>query len=372
MKKIYYLSSSIIPSTTANSVQVMKMCNAFSDIGYDVTLFARTSVVNVNDIHSYYGVNSRFSIIKKHWPNIPFLGGILFGKAIKKSLSTYNSAELYYARDFYTLLWLKSKLKNVIYEAHAMPRTFIHKQLEKRIFKRKNFKRLVVISHALKNDYKRAFPFLDDKMIYVAHDAADRPNLIKANENKFKLQGEVEKTKVGYIGHLYQGKGMEIIEKLSNLVPSIEFHIIGGNKEDIDFWKSKCFNSKNIFFYGYIPHSELYKFYDQMNIFMAPYQNNVKGFGGGRDISRWMSPLKIFEYMSYKKAIIASKLPVIEEVLESYSNAILCNPNDINEWVSALEKLVNNPKLVKVLGEAAYNSYDRYYTWNQRARVVLE
>ena len=38
--KILYISKSTIPSRTANSVHVMKMCQAFSDIGHDVVLLA--------------------------------------------------------------------------------------------------------------------------------------------------------------------------------------------------------------------------------------------------------------------------------------------------------------------------------------------
>ena len=38
--KIVYVSRSIIPSRTANSINVMKMCNAFASLGHEVVLFA--------------------------------------------------------------------------------------------------------------------------------------------------------------------------------------------------------------------------------------------------------------------------------------------------------------------------------------------
>ena len=42
MKKlnIVYIARSIIPSRTANSVNVMKMCSAFASLGHKVTLLA--------------------------------------------------------------------------------------------------------------------------------------------------------------------------------------------------------------------------------------------------------------------------------------------------------------------------------------------
>ena len=38
--KILYISKSIIPSRTANSIHVMKMCQAFADNGHEVVLLA--------------------------------------------------------------------------------------------------------------------------------------------------------------------------------------------------------------------------------------------------------------------------------------------------------------------------------------------
>jgi hypothetical protein len=38
--KIGYLTTSLIPSVAANSVQVMKMSQAFGRLGHDVTLYA--------------------------------------------------------------------------------------------------------------------------------------------------------------------------------------------------------------------------------------------------------------------------------------------------------------------------------------------
>ena len=50
-----------------------------------------------------------------------------------------------------------------------------------------------------------------------------------------------------------------------------------------------------------------------------------------------MSPLKNFWYMSHKKAIIASDLPVIEVLNER--NSVLVKSDDINLWINAIKKL---------------------------------
>ena len=57
---ILYISKSIIPSRTANSIHVMKMCQALAENGHNVILLApnipKYSEKNVQDIYDYYGV----------------------------------------------------------------------------------------------------------------------------------------------------------------------------------------------------------------------------------------------------------------------------------------------------------------------------
>ena len=71
---ILYISKSIIPSRTANSINVMKMCQAFADNGHEVVLLAPNLKTkyekNVNDIYEYYGVKKNFEIKKLWHPDV--------------------------------------------------------------------------------------------------------------------------------------------------------------------------------------------------------------------------------------------------------------------------------------------------------------
>ena len=67
--KILYIAPSFIPSRTANSVHVMKMCNALSNIGHKVFLITRGHHHSIND-YDYYGVDSKFEILKLRIKNI--------------------------------------------------------------------------------------------------------------------------------------------------------------------------------------------------------------------------------------------------------------------------------------------------------------
>ena len=71
----------------------------------------------------------------------------------------------------------------------------------------------------------------------MAHDGADKVDDL---QNKAKLFGKEGTLKVGYVGHLYSGKGLEIINAIANkFSDDVDFHIIGGTERDIHFLKKK-------------------------------------------------------------------------------------------------------------------------------------
>jgi glycosyltransferase involved in cell wall biosynthesis len=89
------------------------------------------------------------------------------------------------------------------------------------------------------------------------------------------------------------------------------------------------------------------------------------------DVASWMSPLKIFEYMASEKAIIASDLPVLREVLTDGVTALLCDPDDVRSWAAALERLAHDPAERRRLGRSARELLLSGYTWKQRAERIL-
>ena len=82
--KICYLSNSAIPSTVASSIQIVKMCEAFSELKNNVLLIT-TNVKKKNDnIFKYYNVKNKF-IIKRikvlrnsSWHKILFIFNIFY------------------------------------------------------------------------------------------------------------------------------------------------------------------------------------------------------------------------------------------------------------------------------------------------------
>ncbi|MCE7886074.1 MAG: glycosyltransferase [Alphaproteobacteria bacterium PRO2] len=366
--KIYYFSGATLPSDAAQSVHVMKMCAALAGEAKAnaVTLFAKGGRgVSDEEIFSYYGVEPCFSLVLSANPKVPVLTGILRLLGHRWALREMGMPDIAYGRDPVELDWLIPENVQVVYEVHEMPSSFFQDYALINLIKRKNFK-LVVISRGLKADFMKKFRRLDQNKIIVAPDGADVP---KKKSAPRELPGRSDVLKVGYTGSLHEGKGMEVIAVLAREAPDFDFHVVGGAPGRVKEWQEKKLPA-NLFMHGHVPHGELGSYLAAFDILIAPYRAKAKT-RSGRDISRWMSPMKIFEYMAAGKPILASDLPVIREVLQDGQNALLAPPDNPKGWLAALERL-KDESLRKNLAEQAYNDLTGKYSWQKRAQVVLK
>ena len=81
---------------------------------------------------------------------------------------------------------------------------------------------------------------------------------------------------------------------------------------------------------------------------------------------RYTSPLKLFEYLSRARAIVASDLPSIREVLTHDATAWLGPAGDVQALGAALTRLAANRPLRERLGSAA-GALAPDYSWRRRA-----
>jgi glycosyltransferase involved in cell wall biosynthesis len=368
--RVIYLSNSTIPSRKANSVHVMKMCEAFAKNGHEVTLFTHDRKEwlepGIRDYFAFYGVERNFELSKA--PRLPIKGRAHIAPIAAAVRAKVAGTDLIYGRalrDCYSAARLGLP---VVFDSHRPieDRGVKTREAFARLVRRKNFLRLVVISDALRQHYLDLFPALDDRIV-VAPNSADTVELTFQRAAE-KADGRL---RVGYVGNLYPGKGMEIIAKLAPVCQWAEFNVIGGSEEDLEVWKRALRDVSNVIFHGYLPHSEATQASLRFDVMVAPYQERVEGSGRG-DRAGSMSPLKIFEYMSLAKPIVSSNLSVIQEVLQHERNALLVSPNSVEEWAGALQRLRDAPSLGAELGQRAKQDFLRKYTWTKRAELVLQ
>ncbi len=99
----------------------------------------------------------------------------------------------------------------------------------RRLIKLNQFAKLVVISKKLKRIFFQNYP-LKSVSVIVAHDGADE---IKDFQKLEIWPGRKDVFQIGYTGHLYSGRGIELILKLANYFQNYDFHIAGGNEKEL-------------------------------------------------------------------------------------------------------------------------------------------
>lgn len=229
----------------------------------------------------------------------------------------------------------------------------------------------VTISDTLRQDLLEAYPQIDCSRVLVAHDAADLPDASRkpiANP----LATWAGKPQVGYTGSLHQGKGANMLVKLANRSEfgDVQFHVVGGNQEQIESYRRQT-TQGNVVFHGHVDHANITNFIKAFDVCLLPNEPVIKTGAKAQNISRYTSPLKLFEYMSCSKAIICSDLEVLREILNE-ENAVLVDALNEEAWAVSLQKLLADSRLRTALGTTAHRDFCEKHTWQQRAKTIAD
>jgi hypothetical protein len=376
---VHYVSPSSLPSRTANSIHVVMQTRALADAGARVTLYARRTVSNVADlpdaIHRQYGVSADGIRLVTCAPGSG--RGItlrIAAMAVQRLLSR-AAPGLILSRNLYAAYFLGVLARRaLVFETHDVE-TGMRGRMQRAIMRRPPV-RTVAISERLL-EHLRAVHGVVPAASQVLHDAA--PSGIKPLPPHLRRQALREMVPAakgdwrgvcGYFGHLYPGRGIELIESMAGQRPAILFLIAGGRDEDIALRRSRN-AAVNLVFLGHLPHDESLRLSQMMDVLLMPYQTSVSLSVSGRDTARWMSPMKMFEYMATGVPIVSSDLPVLREILHDGQNALLVRPDDVAEWLGGIDRLTADPELGQRLGASAHAQYAAHHTWDQRARSLL-
>jgi glycosyltransferase involved in cell wall biosynthesis len=79
----------------------------------------------------------------------------------------------------------------------------------------------------------------------------------------------------------------------------------------------------------------------------------------------------MFEYMASGVPMVASDLPVLQEVLVDGDNALIAPAGDAAAWQAAIERLLGDAALRTRLAARAQDDLRREHTWAARAERVM-
>lgn len=370
--KIAYIATSQIPSMKANSIQVMKVCQALKKNGHSVHLYVPGErQYSWYELKTMYGINEEFPITwistSKGGKGIDFILRSIFDG--KKS-----NCEVIYTR----AIWAASigLLMNIpiIYEVHDLPGGRIGSRLFRGYLRSPKKKLTVMITSALKGKIEERFQIqFTDKDSIIAPDGVDLDRYVHlpdAAECRKRLGFEELMTAV-YTGGFYPGRGVDLLFKLAIAFPQVQFIWIGGEKDSIAYWNDQIqqFRVTNIKMTGFVPNQDLPLYQGAADILLMPFGKKISVSGGG-NTADICSPMKMFEYMAAGRAILSSDIPVLREVLNE-SNAAFYIAEDFEDLKRQFSILLEDQTKRNALAQKAREDV-KYYEWKTRMNRIMQ
>ncbi len=368
MKNINYITFSSIPSSHSSSLQIIKTCENLSKRKFNVTLIKPGTGNKKVSINKYYGLKHKVSIKEfKFFKTFP--RGINFYLYCLSCLFFIlkNKNSITITRNYFVCFLIVLLKQKIILEIHhdinveGRISKFIIRYLN--LLNMKKLIKIVAISKAVKNLFINKYKVAPEKIEVLASGSSIKIN----NLPKFH---EYKRMKIGYFGSISASKGINTIIKLSKIDKNNDYYIYGGDKKTI--YKLRMFNiNKNLFLKDSIPYQKIPQIMSEMDILTLPYTKVIKSAGEVDDISKYTSPLKLFDYLAVGKMIITSDLKVLREIINSKNAFFVNNFENIYEWKKNIILAKNNRNKTFIIGKNNFK-LSKIYDHSKRVKHYLD
>lgn len=356
------------------------MCRAFRSLGHDVTLFIPRHDEQASDnaarvrAKELFGDPLGFDVVfvqrKKILGRMEVLGSV---RGTLRALREHPQ-DLIYSRNPWSVSFLGRTGVPFIWEAHeenvhkrsAMLGSFL-RNLIVRASRGPNMVKLVAISDALSEVW--ANYGVPRAKLLTAHDGVDLKlfgNPMEKSRARSELGLSQDARVVVYTGALKSDRGIEMILDCAKRMSDTQFHVVGGNSDEIAHWNSEISRMElpNAHLAGRIPHRDVPRWLSAADVLLMMWTWQVPTI-------RVCSPMKLFEYMAAKRMIVGPAFPTVLEVLEDRKDAILFEPDNVDEMERALREGLLRANETE-LPVRAYEKVSRDYTWEARCKLILD
>ena len=155
---------------------------------------------------------------------------------------------------------------------------------------------------------------------------------------------------------------MEKIDKVIQKKKDVKLLIVGGDSGYLSIVQSliKKYNlSKYVIMPGFIPKTELPKYYSIADLVVYPSRQEIFG-------------LVILEAMACEKAVIGSDIMGPSEIIVDGVTGYTSNFEDINEVSEMILNLLNDRKLLTEMGKNAIKRIRQFFSWKRSAESYLK
>jgi glycosyltransferase involved in cell wall biosynthesis len=234
--------------------------------------------------------------------------------------------------------------------------------------------RIVVVSRVLRDDL--VVRGIQPDRIRVNPNAVDPDYFYPGrgrDSGRMELGVKPEEVLIGFVGSFSLWHGIEPLQQaiarllISQLPCRLRFVLIGDGllQGEMRSALAAYERAREVIFTGPLPREKVAEYLDASDILVSPHIPMPDG-------SRFFgSPTKLFEYMAMGKAIVASRLDQLAEVLEHERTALLVTPGNTEELEEAILRLALDPEERATLGAAARQAAVERHCWSRNVAYAL-
>ncbi len=395
--KLLYIANIRLPTEKAHGLQIVQNCEAFADAGAVVTLWVARRVNTpelrgVRDIWAHYGVRRNFALRRLPCidllPLVPdrsdrlaqviFLLQLWTFSLVALLGALFTRSDVIYSRDE-TILLLLSLIKPrraLAYEAHTLAQGRYGRALQRRVVRRVG--QVFAVTRKLGDDLCEtsfASSGAQPERVHVAHDGIRRERFANVPDQaaaRREMGWSPDAFVVGYVGRLQtmaMDKGVATLVEALAKVGDCSLALVGGPDETANELRARWIglgqDAAHFLYAGQVAP-------ERVPLALSAFDVCAMPFPWTTHFAYYASPIKLFEYMASGRALVASNLPSIAEVVTDGETALLVPPSDVDALAHALRRLKDDPALRLRLAERANALVLEKYTWEARAQAIMK
>lgn len=231
----------------------------------------------------------------------------------------------------------------------------------------KNYSKLIATSYFVEKELTSFFPLMARFDRTVIHNGINvdffRPTDELASGKLADLQS-IDRPIILYTGRFVASKGIYTLIRAIPMVlerhPTALFVFTGGGDYSpyFNMLGSKV-QAENCLFLGYLPREEMPKLYSIATVYAMP--TLYESF-----------PLRLLESMACERAVVASEICGIPEVIESGKNGFLVPAQDSLSMAKAINVLLDRKDLLKQIGKKARKTILERFSAEVMTRRTME
>jgi len=225
--------------------------------------------------------------------------------------------------------------------------------------------RVRVISHAIFNQVReQGIPESKIRLVSLRIDL----NLFNPVSDTGEKVDKVGITKIGYLGRLVNGKGLEDLFEAVKILKnqSLELGVwnlviygTGPLEEKLKKMAKDLNIVEKIEWRGFVSYGKVPQALSKIDIFVYPSWH--EGFGRS-----------IMEALAMEKAVIATKVGGIPDLIKDGDTGFLVEPHNSEALALKIKELLNNKELREKLGKAGREWVSKNFEWNQGIKKFAE